>query len=298
MEQVYAIVSELGAELGDPLGPAQPLGGTAARDYRVRLTTGEYVVRLPRTDTILLGASRESERLANEMAASLGIAPAIAGAGPGWLVTRFLDHRPVDPGWLRENPGPVTAALRAFHRSGLQLPARLSVPELLEDYAATVRDQGTELPDAYSDAQALTARIAEAVPLGDPAPIHNNLLPGTVLGDRAAPTRIALVGWEYAAMGDPLFDLASLAVHNNFDSPALQPLLGAYLGEQPGDSRLAALQLMRLMVLACEAVRSLVQTDGPEAHADLEARATEHFEPFLRAAEEPLVEEWLRLAAA
>jgi hypothetical protein len=35
-------------------------------------------------------------------------------------------------------------------------------------------------------------------------------------------------------MGDPLFDLASLAVHNDFDAPALQLLLASYLGEQPG----------------------------------------------------------------
>jgi hypothetical protein len=54
---------------------------------------------------------------------------------------------------------------------------------------------------------------------------------------------------------------------------------------------------MRLMVLACEAVRSLVQTDRPEPHADLEARVKEHFGPLLRAAEEPLVEEWMRSAA-
>jgi hypothetical protein len=276
MEQVYTIVSQLGADLGDPLGPAQPLGGTGGRDYRVRLTSGEYVVRLPRKETSPLGVSRESERLANEMAASLGIAPAVAAAGPGWLVTRFLDRRPVDPTRLREDPGPVAAALRSFHGSGLQLPARVELPDL---------------PDAYASVHRLTLRIAEALPPAAPVPCHNRLLPGRVLdlasGEGTAPPRIALVGWDCAAMGDRLFDLASLAVHNDFDEDASHRLLAAYDDDHPAQNRLAALQLMKLVVLAREAARAWAEGGGGEP-----------FEPLLGAAEDPLVEEWLRLAAA
>ena len=291
MEQVYAIASELGAELGDPLGPAQPLGGKPGRDYRVRLTSGEYVVRLPRSDASLLGSGRESERLANEMAASLGIAPAVAGAGPGWLVIRFLDRRPVDPRRLREEPASVAAALRSFHESGLQLPDRLVVPELLERCARQVRECGAALPDGYALAHALTARIAEALPTTDPVPSHNNLVPSSVLdlgpSDGMGQPRIALVDWEYAAMGDPLFDLASLAVHCHFDEVAQRRLLVAYFGAEPDESRVAALQLMRLMVQAYEAARALAER----------VASGEDFEPLLRVAEEPRVTDWMRSVA-
>jgi hypothetical protein len=276
VEQVYAIVSELGAELGDPLGPAQPLGGRGGRDYRVRLTTGEYVVRLPRQDAWPLGVSREAERLANEMAASLGIAPAVAGAGPGWLVTQFLDRPAVDPARLREDPGLVAAALRSFHGSALQLPARFELPEL---------------PDAYASVHRLMRRIDEVLPPADPVPCHNRLLPGSVLdlgsGDDTVSPRIALVDWEYAAMGDRLSDLASLAVHNDFDEHASHRLLAAYDGDPPAETRLAALQLMKLVVLAREAA---VAWTGGDGGAQLE--------PLLGADEDPLVQEWLRLAAA
>lgn len=279
MEQVYAIVSELGAELGDPLGPAQPLGRRGGRDYRVRLTTGEYVVRLPRAGAWPLGVSRESERLANETAAALGIAPEVAGAGPGWLVTRFLDRRAVDPGRLREDPGPVAAALRSFHASGLELPTRRELSEL------------PDLPDAYASVHRLSRRIAEALPPADPVPCHHRLRPGTVLelapGDDITPLRIALVDWEYAAMGDRLSDLASLAVHHDFDEDATHRLLAAYDGDQPAESRLAALQLMKLVALAREAAGAWAQGGGDE-----------QFQPLLGADEDPLVDEWLRLAAA
>jgi phosphotransferase family enzyme len=279
VEQVYAIVSELGAELGDPLGPAQPLGGRGGRDYRVRLTSGEYVVRLPRQAAWPLGVSRESERLANEMAASLGIAPAVAGAGPGWLVTRFLDRRAIDPGRLREDPGPVATALRSFHGSGLQLPARRELHEL------------PDLPDAYASIPRLMRRIAEALPLTDPVPGHHHVLPGNVLDlaprDGATAPKVALVDWEHAAMGDRLSDLASLAVHNDFDEDASHRLLAVYDGGPPAESRLAALQLMKLAVLAREAARAWAKGDGGE-----------QFQPLLGADEDPLVQEWLRLAGS
>lgn len=279
MEQVYAIVRELGADLGDPLGPAQPLGGRGGRDYRVRLTTGEYVVRLPRQDAWPVGVSRESERLANETAASLGIAPAVAGAGPGWLVTRFLDRPAVDAAKLRDDPGPVAAALRSFHASAVQLPAHLDLPGL------------PDLPDAYASVHRLTRRIAEALPLADPVPCHNRLLPGSVLdlasGDGTEAPRIALVGWEYAAMGDRLIDLAGLAVHHDFDEDASHRLLTAYDGDRPSERRLSALQLMKLVVLAREAAGTW--TAGDEG---------QQFQPLLAADEDPLVQEWLRMAAA
>lgn len=301
MEQVYAIVSELAAQLGDPLGPAQPLGGASSRNYRVRMTTGEYVVRLPRRAGSPLGTSRESERLANEMAASLGVAPDVAGAGPDWLVTRFLDCPPLDAERLRADPEPVAGALRAFHQSGLRLPARFWVPELLDRFAEIVREGGGALPHAYADTQALIARIADALPLSDPVPSHNNLLPVNVLAltpvSDLAPPRIALIGWEYAGMGHHLFDLASLAVHNHFDEAAQERLMAGYLGGSPDERRLAALKLMRLMVHAHEAAWEMVQGALSRPSPASEARQSEHFEHVLRAAGDARIQDWLRSAA-
>lgn len=295
MEQVYAIISELAPQLGDPLGPAQPLdGGITNRNYRVRLTSGEYVVRLPGKDTSLLGINREAERLANEAAAGLGIAPAVAAGGPNWLVTEFLDGRPIDPDRLRSNPEPVASALRAFHESDLQLPTRFWVPDLLDEYAAIVAERGGALPGAYADAKALVARIAAALPLTDPVACHNDLLRANVL---ALPARVALVDWEYAGMGHPLFDLGNLAVNNDFDQPAEERLLAAYFGE-PGEDRYAALQLMRLMSDAREAAWGVVQGVVSELSFDFDAYASEHFERLSRAAADPRMEDWLRTARA
>jgi thiamine kinase-like enzyme len=294
MEEVYAIVSQLAAQLGDPLGPAQPLdGGITNRNYRVRMTTGEYVVRLFGKQTSLLAISRDAERLASDMAAGLGIAPPVAASGPNWLVTDFLPARPCDPAELGADPGPVARALRAFHESGLQLPVRFWVPDLLDQYAATVRDRGGALPAVYADTQALVGRIAQALPLTDPVSCHNDLLTANVL---ALPAGISLVDWEYAGMGHRLFDLGNLAVNNEFDAQAQQRLLEAYFGEPPDDGRRAALALMRLMSDAREAAWGVVQTVASDLDFDFVGYADEHFERLSRAAADPRLEDWLRTA--
>jgi len=117
-------------------------GGITNRNYRVRLGEGVYVLRLPGKDTSLLGISREAERVANQTAARLGIAPAVRAAEDHTILTEFMLCEPLDPDRLRAEPGQVAAALRAFHDSGVQLPARFWVPELLEQYAATVAERG------------------------------------------------------------------------------------------------------------------------------------------------------------
>src|SRR5215472_9959304 len=97
MADLGAIVDQLEHRFGAASGPPVALdGGITNRNYRVHLGGDDYVLRLPGKDTALLGISREAERIANEQAASLGIAPEMVAAGDAWLLTRYLDCRPID----------------------------------------------------------------------------------------------------------------------------------------------------------------------------------------------------------
>ena len=58
--------------------PAPLDGGITNRNYRAQFGEREYVIRVPGKDTGLLGIDREAERLANERAAEIGIAPPVA----------------------------------------------------------------------------------------------------------------------------------------------------------------------------------------------------------------------------
>lgn len=293
------IVDRLAERLGTVDGEPVALdGGITNRNFRVRFGARECVVRLPGKDTDLLGIDRRAERLASEQAATLGIAPAVAAADDDCLVTEFLAGAPIDGDRLRAAPESAAVALRAFHDSGLQLPVRFWVPDLLADYAQIVAERGGELPDSYRSTQELVARIATVLPLTEPVPCHDDLLPGNILALHAAPDRALLVDWEYAGMGHRLFDLGNLAVNNNFDDEAQDRLLEAYYGERPDSGRRAALALMRLVSDAREAAWGVVQGSISELDFDFSEYASMHFGRLKRAAEDPRLREWLDAARA
>jgi thiamine kinase-like enzyme len=283
MPDLIELVARLETELGPAAGPPVPLsGGITNRNYRLSLGGRDCVLRLPGRDTELLGIDRAGERLAAKRAASLGIGPQALHADDDCLVTAFVPGLPVDPERLRADPTGVARALRRFHDSGLELPSRFWVPDLLRVYATLVSGRGGAPPPAYARSQELVDRIAQVLPLNEPVPCHNDLLAGNLI---AADGELLLVDWEYAGLGHRYFDLGNLAVNNDFDETAERRLLEAYFSEPRGgsDSRLAALRLFRLVSDAREAAWGVVQGLISTLDFDFAAYADEHFERLDRA---------------
>jgi thiamine kinase-like enzyme len=296
MTELGPIVDRLEQRLGTATGPPIPLdGGITNRNYRVHLGERDYVLRMPGKDTELLGISREAERLANEQAARLGIAPDVAAADDDYLVTGYLECDAIDADRLRAAPDGVGRALRAFHDSGVRLPVTFWVPDLLDSYAEIVAARGGMLPDSYERTRVLARRIAEVLPLSDPAPCHDDLLPGNLV---TVGSEVKLVDWEYAGMGHRMFDLGNLAVNNEFDAPAEERLLTAYFGEPPDGGRRAALALMKIMSDAREAAWGVIQGVISELDFDFREYADEHFARLQAAAEDPRLQVWIDAASA
>jgi thiamine kinase-like enzyme len=296
VERLEEILARLQALIGPLSGePVALSGGITNHNFRVTLGGEDYVLRIHGKDTELLGIDRESERLATELAAGLEIAPALAAAFDDCLLTRFIACDAVGAAELAESVELLALALRAFHRSPAQLPSRFWVPDLLERYAALVRARHVELPDEYRQAAAVAAEIAAAVPLRDPRPCHNDLLPGNII--RARTGELLIVDWEYAGMGHPYFDLGNLSVNNDFDAAADERLLRAYHGQPPSHARRATLALMRVLSDAREAAWGVVQAEVSQLEFDFPRYARTHFERLNAAVERPQLEEWLAAAA-
>jgi thiamine kinase-like enzyme len=290
------IRERLEAELAPLEGKPRELdGGITNRNFRVTLGGAEYVVRRPGKDTELLGIDRSAELLANEAAAALGVAPAVAAIVDGCLVTSFVTCRTLEPREVGGAVEEIARALRAFHDSGVRLPTRFWVPELLEDYAAIAKARGARLPGGYDTARDAARRIAAALPLSEARPCHNDLLAGNLIrADDGG--RILLVDWEYAGMGDARFDLGNLSVNNGFDEATDERLLRAYHGEPPSDAQRAALKLMRVLSDAREGAWGVVQGAISALDFDFAGYASEHFERLRTTVAEPDFEDWLASA--
>jgi thiamine kinase-like enzyme len=64
---------------------------------------------------------------------------------------------------------------------------------------------------------------------------------------------LRLIDWEYAGIGEPMFDLASVCVYQRYDERRRHQLLSAY----PGGSEAAAYQRLEMACWLFEYVREL-----------------------------------------
>jgi thiamine kinase-like enzyme len=256
-------------------------GGITNRNFRVDLDGESFVARAPGEDTDLLGIDRDHELEAAQRAADLGVGPPVVAfvVPDGSLITRYVEGGPAES--LTEMPQLAAAAylLRQFHESGPITPVfdwyRVPV-----DYAATAREHGVDVPDAYHRAMAVAERVRAAFSVGpEPVcPCHNDLLPANFL---ALPGGgLCLLDWEYAGMNDRYFDLGNFAVNNEMDPDGDVALVDAYFGSVT-PRRLARLRLMKVISDLREAMWGVVQSGVSKLDVDFVDYAEEHFERLL-----------------
>jgi thiamine kinase-like enzyme len=294
------IVQQLAETLGQSDGDPEPLGGGITnRNFRARFAGRDYVIRVPGKDTSLLEIDRGAERIANERAARIGIAPPVAAMldEPQAIVTVFVEGEPMDSADLREPPAltDVARSLRAIHELGEPLPTSFDSFRIVETYERTASERGAEIPDAYREALEGARQIEAALtgPEHDPVPCHNDLLAANFI---RGPQQVWIVDWEYAGMGDRYFDLANFAVNNELGEAGELALLGDYFAEEVTASRVATLRLMKFMSDFREAMWGVVQTVLSELDFDFQGYAAKHFERMLGTAAAPDFETWLREA--
>jgi thiamine kinase-like enzyme len=302
VDEIPLITARIAGLLGEHAGEAVPLaGGITNRNFKVPFGERDLVVRVPGKDTNLLGIDRDAECEANQLAAELGVAPPVVLMleQPQVIVTKFVEGEGMTEEELREPAAiqRVATALRAVHDSGRQLASTFDSFAIVERYAETAGKRGVTPPGEYEPALARARAIKRALtgPEHEPVPCHNDLLAANFLTDG---TRIHIVDWEYAGMGDRYFDLGNYSVNNGLDEDAEGVLLEAYFDDLPTSRQRAALRLMRFMSDFREAMWGVIQTGISELDFDFEGYATKHFGRLTEAGADPRFEAWLREADA
>ena len=251
-------------------------GGITNHNFKVDVNGQMFVLRMGGAETGLLGIDRQVEYEANRRAAEVGVGPEVAGfvKDEGWLVTRFIDGRPIpleefrQPDTIRR----VVDALRKFHDSA-PIPGRFDAHTVVEEYRREAEAHGVTIPDAYSGAHAMSERVRLLRGPQPTVPCHNDLLNANFLDDG----EIKIVDWEYAGMGDRFFDLANLSVNQEFGVAEDAILLTSYFGEATA-ADLASLGMMKFMSDFREAMWGVLQSGISELDFDFNGYAAKHFD--------------------
>jgi thiamine kinase-like enzyme len=299
-DQLVAAMQRVPELAGGDLTLTALTGGITNRNFLVTVAgrAGRYVIRLAGNDTHLLGISREVEHAATLAAAGVGVGPEVTAfiRPEGYLVTRFIEGSPVSDEAVHQaaTQRRVGESLRRIH-DGPPIPGLFIPFRIVEAYRALAAARGVVIPREYELAESFARRIELAF-LSNPIemrPCHNDLLNANFIDDG---TRIRIVDWEYAGMGDPFFDLGNFSVNNGLHPDEDAEVLDAYEGEVRA-GRLARLTLMRTMSDFREAMWGVLQQGISTLDVDFVAYAAEHFDRLIRNASTTSFERALREAA-
>ncbi len=268
-------------------------GGITNHNYRVDAGGKSYVLRIPGANAELLGINREYEYRTQTIAGEIGLAPEVVAfiEPEGYLVTRFIEGRPFPPEEIRDpkNLARIAALLNEIH-SMPSIPGAFSPFMVVRSYAKIAREHNVSFPEKFDwlvsqmeDAEAAmqnTSRIQR--------PCHNDLLNGNFL----LGSKLYVLDWEYAGMGDVFFDLANFSNNHELSEDEDRFLLDCYFGSVNSQA-LAHLNIMKIMSDFREAMWGLVQVGISDLDFDFLGYANKHFYRLLESALNPNWESWL-----
>lgn len=256
---------------GRPAHVERLTGGMTNANFLVDFGDEKVVVRIPGHDTSLLGINRFHEAAANKLAASIGVAPDVLNESSSqeYLVTRFLEGRPVLPAELATEPmlGEVAATLHRVHNAGT-IGAFFNPFEVVRGYHEIALSKDVVEPFDFPRALSILERVEQARTFRPVAFCHNDLLNENFLFD----DRMRILDWEYAGMGDPFFDLANFSINHELLAPADERLLTHYFGRYD-EQLLAVLNVTKLTSELREAMWGVVQLSVSTLEIDFAAYA-------------------------
>jgi aminoglycoside phosphotransferase (APT) family kinase protein len=212
-----ALASVPGCEAGEPPEVLTRLGGGPANaSYRVVTRRGTFVLRVHAPQSALLGVDRGREALLHAQAARAGLAPALVAADPegSFLVTEFVAGRVWEARDMAEPPALRTLGerLRVLHELPAPPASGFDPEALLRRHAERITAEDPAEGAALGPWLERAGAILEARRAAGRGPclVHNDLHHANLL---SAGSVLYLLDWEYAAVTEPLFDLACLLAY-------------------------------------------------------------------------------------
>ena len=252
-------------------------GGITNENFRIEVNGDFFVLRIPGADTELLGIVRATECAVSQLVGDIGIGPEVFYViePEGYLVTSFIEGKLPSPTELgqRENIIRVAETVARVHKLE-PIPETFSPFRVIEDAADIARRFNVDFLNNFGwlIAQMYAAETALKKTPFTPKLCHNDLLNANFLEDG----EIRILDWEYAGMGDPVFDLANFSVHHEFNDEQDRWLLEAYFGDV-SDANWARLKILKIISDFREAMWAMVQIGISKLDFDFRDYANTYF---------------------
>ena len=220
-------------------GGAEPVSrrsdGPTNESWLVEQGGEQFVLRLDKPETALLGLDRDSEKAVCEAlaAAGLGHPPVHFDPDAGVYLRRYVPGR----SWTMQDlqsPGKLERLAELLRRVHALPPAGQKFKPLKAAGRYARQIGGADAGNLFLEAATAYALIEP----GTPALCHNDLFCGNVIEGE----ELSLIDWEYAGIGDPFFDLAVVVRHHDLEDELARHFLGAYLGKKARKKDMARLE--------------------------------------------------------
>lgn len=268
-----------GATSGAPPEVRALTGGLMSRSFLVATSEGRYVLRLGTTYDTLLAIDRRVETAVQRLAAAAQVAPRVvhADVASGLLIAEYVEGRSwsaadfADPGQI-DRLGARLAKLQAIDVRATPGLALLDPVALARGYAGRIGAVAPGEQEQLAQLLAESERRSQDSGASDRRPVlaHSDLH-GSNLVDGGP---LWLIDWEYAALADPLHDVACVLAYYPQAAPHAARLLAALGLERaatPGALEAAVWLFQLLVFLWYRARRTAVAPTAEELAAERRA---------------------------
>lgn len=250
-EKILRVAQKLTSESTDEIVIKKIGGGLSNDNYKVSIGYISYFFRTVKNPNSVLGSSLEREWYITNCASRGSIAPKVISYhhDDGILVTEFINAKK-EQIELRD-PAIMDAfcqTLSTLHNLKVEFPTIFDPYRNINNYVQSAMQLDIELPPELlykvlpkiADFQKIDISSLNIVNV----PAHLDLHSGNILDDG---NQLWLIDWEYAAMADPYFDLATLTSVENFSISEMTTLLDCYLSRKATEIEFAHFLRMRII---------------------------------------------------
>lgn len=303
-QRVAAVLTTFNvAELASGVVVRRVSGGASNENFEVVASDeSRYVLRLTAGAKFVsrFGLDRWRGLEAHRAAHAAGMAPAVLAIvlPEGHSLVEYVDLEVVDEVRIREPRVRDTCvrALRTVHRSG-RVSGRFVPSEEVDRYHGIAMAEKLPLPGDVAELADLSHRIDQLSEATDVPKVlcHNDVQLSNFLCNGA---HVSVLDWEYAANGNPFFDLAMVAGNAALDDDETAALLASYFGEAR-ETDFARIRLQQFQAAIREAMWSVIAKPVlAETGWDYDAWADTYFDKARRTADQIHVEHLMRQAGA